>query len=70
MIYEILVTCDACGGEMARSQPMSKDAAESLKRRLSINPFGAPRCSDCKNLEPYSDINLMHTITVQPVKQI
>lgn len=64
--YQILVTCDNCKGEMARSDTMKKEEAKSYKSRLVMNPFGAPKCSTCKGIEPYSDINLMHTITVVP----
>lgn len=62
--FQIVVTCDGCNGEMVRSVIMTKEEAERLKSRLVMNPFGAPRCSNCKNLEPYSDINLAHTISI------
>lgn len=59
--------CDNCKGEMARSVIMTKEEAEKNKGKLAMNPFGAPRCQKCKDVEPYSDINLMHTISVVAV---
>ena len=64
--YKIVVTCDGCKKVMAYSDPMEKEAAEQKKSRLVMNPFGAPRCDTCK-VEPYTDINLAHTITIEPV---
>lgn len=45
------------------SDEMEEVEASRLKTRLLINPIGAPKCDVCK-IEPYSDINLMHTIEV------
>ena len=65
--YQIVVTCDGCKGEMARSLAMTEEKANTMKSKLVMNPFGAPRCKNCKDVEPYSDINLAHTLTVVPV---
>lgn len=65
--YQIVVTCDGCKGEMARSVIMTKEEAENNKRKLVMNPFGAPKCKICKGLEPYNDINLMHTLNIVQV---
>lgn len=60
---QIIVTCDQCKKIMAMSDPMTLEEAQRMKSRLVMSPFGAPRCDTCK-VEPYSDINLAHTIEV------
>lgn len=66
---QIVVTCDGCKGVMASSDEMAREEAERMKSRLVMNPFGAPRCKACK-IEPYSDINLAHTITIESLPKI
>ncbi len=66
---QIIVTCDNCHRLMAFSGAMGEEDAKEKKSRLTINPFGAPRCKDCKSVEPYSDINLMHTISIVDFKE-
>jgi len=61
---QLVVTCDECKGVIALSREMTKEEAEKARPMLAINPFGAPRCKKCK-IEPYSDINLMHTIHIE-----
>lgn len=64
MEKQIVVTCDNCKSLMAFSESMGENEANELKSRLAMNPFGAPRCKKCEGTEPYSDINLAHTIAV------
>lgn len=61
---QIIVTCDGCKDLIAFSQAMTQEEAEVKKGRLVINPFGAPRCRKCVGVEPYSDINLAHTVEI------
>lgn len=69
---QIIVICDGCSEIIAFSGEMPQEEAERLKSRITINPFGAPRCDKCR-VEPYSDINLAHTILItqfSPVREI
>lgn len=63
---QIVVTCDKCRDVLAFSDEMPQEEAEQLKRRLTMSVFGAPRCKKCRNIEPYSDISMMHTTAVLP----
>lgn len=61
---QIIVTCNNCEDLLAFSDAMTQEEAEAKRSKLVMNPFGAPSCKKCRDLEPYSDINLNHTVSI------
>ena len=65
-IVKIAVICTNCEKTIIESKEMEKVEAEKSLSKLELTSvFNAPRCKECKNFEPYRDINVGHRLEIQ-----